>query len=86
MPWQKTFERACDARQVDPTDVVRSLEIKPKQLFRELRHTRGPSLTHIERICDYFEITVDSFLTGFIDTDWISHPKLPEKYHFSGME
>ena len=79
----KTFERACCARSRTPEAVLETLGLKPAPFLQSLKSACGPNALQLKLVCDYFDITVESFLTGFIDVNWIANPRLPEKYYFS---
>ncbi len=79
----KTFERACEAKQISPQELLAYLGMKRDGFINSLKRVSGPNLIELKQVCDYFDITIESFLTGFIDQNWISNPTLPEKYRFS---
>lgn len=74
----KLFEFICTVSENDPTEVCKKIKLKSRQVIDLESNLICPNVS--EKICDFFEITPEEFISFDVNLDWIKEKKLPGKY------
>ncbi|MBL6991187.1 MAG: hypothetical protein ISR65_15490 [Bacteriovoracaceae bacterium] len=77
--WQQRAKKLCSLKNIDIGELSAHLNIL-KNKKGEFDFSKCQSILNI---CDYFEITIEDFLTGNLDYEWIKNPILPAIYQQS---